>query len=311
MGNAEYMGKVLDRLRSSPNYLAGKVLNYLLQKSRFEDCKEFIEIISADNPIYNHYIAKAYCEIEAYKEAVLWSSTQLKVKPESSILLYYQAKGMLELKLYEYGLTLAKYSCELNPESTLSWVLLAKAYAAVGNYKYAMITIDTAPVYDNEILHDHIDKPIRTNPTTNPRVRTSLEYYSRIIPRPVDIDFEITSIAQQLETKTLNKREDDDQYSLISQLGANGFSQSEKEVYEVLSLIEKNVGWDALISIRDQLFIKGEGNDWDNPKIAAECPKKEKKSEIPLHLSLFYFISHLGTSLRILHKNHLLIELGE
>jgi hypothetical protein len=74
--------------------------------------------------------------------------------------------------------------------------------------------------------------------------------------------------------------------SLLSQLSANKFSQSEKDVYKILALIEKEIGWDLLIKLRDEIFVKGEGNDWDNPKVAAECQKPDRKSERPKEQSL-------------------------
>ncbi len=67
--------------------------------------------------------------------------------------------------------------------------------------------------------------------------------------------------------------------ALLNQLGGSRFSESERELYQMLALVEKQVGWDVLVQLRDQLFVKGQSNDWDNPKVAAECPKPEGKTE--------------------------------
>jgi len=95
---------------------------------------------------------------------------------------------------------------------------------------------------------------------------------------PSVFDFELSRQAKALEKKTTIRREDEEQMNLLKQLGANKFSESEEEIYKMLSLIEKHIGWEALIEIRDEMFEKGLNNDWDNPKIAAECSKDEERA---------------------------------
>ena len=41
--NGVKVEKVNDSIKTSQNYLAGRVMKYLLQKSKLEDCKEFLE----------------------------------------------------------------------------------------------------------------------------------------------------------------------------------------------------------------------------------------------------------------------------
>ena len=102
----------------------------------------FLHLVIHKNPSYTGFIAKAYFEVGAYKEAIEYCALKLKVRLNDPILLYYQAKSLLELKANKYALILAKYTCELSPESTSAWTLLAKAYIAVGNYRYVFYMIE-------------------------------------------------------------------------------------------------------------------------------------------------------------------------
>jgi len=152
-------------------------------------------------------------------------------------------------------------------------------------YKKALLIIDTAPVYPENTNKENIQNDFSNEKknakllTTTPKKFRNTDCFSRFMVTPKTIDFEISLAGNLLEQKTLTKREDDEQMSLLNTLSANKFSDQEKEIYSILALIEKHIGWDSLISLRDSLFVKGQSNDWDNPKIAAECPKPEGKTE--------------------------------
>lgn len=118
----------------------------------------------------------------------------------------------------------------------------------------------------------------------------AIECYPKATIFPETLDFEISRSGKLMEKKTLNRREDEEQMNLLNQLGASKFSESETEVYMMLSMIEKHVGWDALLEYRDQLFVKGQNNDWDNPKVAAECPKDDDKLQSENQDSISYVI---------------------
>jgi tetratricopeptide (TPR) repeat protein len=239
----------------------------------------FSHLVIYRDPSYTGFIAKAYFEVGAYKEALTYSALELKVHANDPILLYYQAKSLLKLKANKYALVLAKYACELSPESTNAWILLAQAYTAVGNYKYALLAIDSAPVYLNEVANDSSFKKYTSGlPLNKPSRQDAIDSYPKFMAYPNVFDFELSRHAKALEKKTTIYREDEEQLNLLKQLGANKFSESEEEIYKTLSLIEKHIGWEALIELRDETFEKGLHNDWDNPKVAAECSNDEGRT---------------------------------
>lgn len=207
------------------------------------------------------------------------------------ILLYYQAKAFMELKLYNYALIMAKYACDLSPESTSTWTLLSRAYINVKNYRYvrtmlkkqALLAIDTSPIYSNEPGNDLPHKKhLERLPINRQKKVPTADAFGKLLILPKVVDFELSKTGDSLEKKTLAVREDKEQMNLLSQLSASWFSESEMDVYKNLSLMEKRIGWEGLIQLRDQLFVKSKTNDWDNPKIAAECIKAEEKTERPL-----------------------------
>ena len=156
-----------------------------------------------------------------------------------------------------------------------------------------MLAIDTTPVYSNEHGNDISHKKHLEGLATNkPKKITAADANGTLMMLPKSLDFELSGFGESMEAKTISKREDKEQLTLLSQLGAAWFSESEMEVYKNLSLIERHIGWDELIKLHNELFIKNKNNDWDNPKIAAECIKHDESQ----------FQYKEGVSLEIIQK---------
>lgn len=158
--------------------------------------------------------------------------------------------------------------------------------------------MDSTPVYSNETANDAtFMKHVGELPLNKPNRLDSIDCYPKIMVTPSSFDFELSRHGRALENKTLVHREDDEQISLLKQLGADKFSESEEEIYRMLSLVEKHIGWEALVKIRDELFEKGANNDWDNPKVAAECSKDDDSTQVHNQDSVsFAVIRNKGSS---------------
>eukprot|EP00826_Nyctotherus_ovalis_P060135 TRINITY_DN8412_c0_g2_i1.p1 TRINITY_DN8412_c0_g2~~TRINITY_DN8412_c0_g2_i1.p1 ORF type:complete len:243 (-),score=51.07 TRINITY_DN8412_c0_g2_i1:746-1474(-) len=222
------------------------------------------------------------------------------------VLLYYQARAFMELKMHDYALIIAKYACELAPDSASAWVLLARAYIQTGNYKYALLAIDATPVYGNGSGNDVSHKKYLEGLAVNRQKKVpAADAHGRLVILPKSMDFELSKAGESMEAKTISRREDKEQTNLLSQLGANWFSESEMEAYKNLSLVEKLIGWDELIRLRNELFTKNKNNDWDNPKIAAECIKAEEEFEHqPKNADSLEIIQKKGTRNFKLHRRN-------
>ena len=120
----------------------------------------------------------------------------------------------------------------------------------------------------NDITHEkHLEKL----PVNRQRQVPTADSYGKWMVTPKVIDFDLSKTGEAMESKTIARREDKEQMNLLSQLGASSFSDSETEVYKNLSLIEKRIGWDALMKLRDKLFVKDKNNDWDKIGRAHVC----------------------------------------
>lgn len=81
----------------------------------------------------------------------------------------------------------------------------------------------------------------------------------------------------QNEEKYLNEKADSEQSFILLHLRGNNLSQKEKEVYELLTTMEKQIGWNKLIEARDEVFTKGDEFKVDATAINNE--KKDSKSQ--------------------------------
>jgi len=231
--------------------------------------------VISQNNLYSGFLIKLTQSIGNPKQAVLESTIAIKDDSENSALLFYQAKCLLQLNFVEQALLSARYACELNPESTSAWVLLAQCYFLNKNYQKALFALDMAPVYLDEPLVDGLEEKLPNDvEITKPKKHNTSDYYCSIMADHKQIDYEPFQDEISEEIHYLNEKQNNDQISILSHLPANQLTSCEKQIYELLSQIEKQIGWAELIKIRNQIFLKTIDNPWDDEN---ENSKEEKK----------------------------------
>ena len=132
-----------DVIESTPNKLAGEIIDYHIRFSMYDECREFIlfriyyfhYIVKEIDKLYLGFLTKLSMAFGKIKESIIDATLKLKENPENPCLLYYQTKGLLELKMNDKALKNAKCICELYSESTSAWALLAYCYYLNGDYK--------------------------------------------------------------------------------------------------------------------------------------------------------------------------------
>ncbi len=240
--------------------------------------------------MYSGFLVKAMLSLGLAKEAVSDSTLRIKDDSENAALLYYQAKGLIQLNMNDQALAIAKYACELCPESTSAWVLLAHCFFLSKDVRKALIALDMAPAYADDPLLDGVsDKQPTGLEHTKPNKRSSSDYQPKIMAVHKAADYDPTRDTVRKEEKYLMEKEDTEQMTILSHLRANQLSNSEKLIYELLALIEKQIGWEQLLRCRNEVFLKGGDNPWDlleksvpasqgSARVAAGEEAEEKKA---------------------------------
>ncbi|QPG76224.1 hypothetical protein FOA43_003610 [Brettanomyces nanus] len=181
--------------------------------------------------------------------AVRLMHESLKVKPRDGWMLEMQASFLVRNDRSDLALVSAIRSVECLPTEFLCWMTLIKVYILLKDYRNALLTLNSSPMYSNK----------------------KKDIYAAIKPKNFDFPF-------PLEGKLKDVWEDcekfgcisgfggiiefspSNQFRSISELHAEVYEQTKlqrtfKEAYNLLAIMTRRLGWTDLLRIRSEIFV--------------------------------------------------------
>jgi Chs5-Arf1p-binding protein BUD7/BCH1 len=228
------------------------VFEYLTIKKRFFIAEGFYRKLSEYDQKYVFFLSEIFEKKGEFKEAVRQIATVLVKNPHIISLLFKQSKYLLKLERNQMALKLAKVVVQLAPESFEAWYHLIEVLYQSRQYEMVMLTMNIAPTTAPSQYDDALDINCEV---TNPKVQTDCNYFffSQEADRP---DHRYTNgneehLRAQSEYQELNEK----LRGQLDSLPALTLEEQENRLYKILVKLERELGWEKLLSIRSQLFL--------------------------------------------------------
>ncbi|KAF7728470.1 hypothetical protein EC973_006023 [Apophysomyces ossiformis] len=242
------------------NHLTAGVMKYFGDSFRFGPAIELFEkyILSVLKNIKEEnckdaevgaLLAQAYIGQNEEVKAVKVMYDNLKIAPMSYPLLHVQVDFLRSKKQYEMALKLAKFAVNTTPSEFLTWAKLTEVYIDLGDYKNALLTLNSCPMftYSERDMH-RMPAPAKTHLPIKPDIISSGVMEEDAVGRETEADPNLLRLPAPALHGTFAKA-----YSLLTRLTAK-------------------IGWDDLLKCRSTVFVMEEEYRMQKAK------EEEKKS---------------------------------
>ncbi|GAA5796497.1 hypothetical protein HPULCUR_001869 [Helicostylum pulchrum] len=226
------------------NHLTDGIMKYFGDSFRFGPAIELFKKLHVKDPEVGALLAKAYIgqneEIKAVN--VLYSDLRLAsmgyplIHVQVDFLRTKVAKTKKKYGVGEFNmaLKLAKYAVDTTPSEYLTWAKLTEVYIDLNDYKSALLTLNSCPMFT------YNERDMHRMP---PSLKTHL---------PIKPDIISSGI---MEEDAGRESEADSQ---ISRLSAPSLHGTFAKAYSLLTRLANALGWDELLRCRSQVFVMEE-----------------------------------------------------
>lgn len=230
------------------NYLVETLCETVrLTKNKIKCLKMLQELKQAFGSIVNIIIARILLSNNSELEGVKLIYETLKEIDDPIYqceLLHLQAKYLLDHCDPFFALSASQKAVDLTPNAFIPWYYLVKSYIALGDYKNALLSLNSLPMNLASLAQKYQYSRILNTDGNNGNVELHL-------PLPLDVVLdEVTNLNSTLvmeEHKAVNQ----DLYGLK----ASNLNNTFQWIYELLCEITKNIGWEKLLQCRAELFL--------------------------------------------------------
>ncbi|KAG2176386.1 hypothetical protein INT43_005620 [Umbelopsis isabellina] len=229
------------------NHLSDALMKFFAYGANNEPLIDLLERLYGNDPEVGALLAKAYINSDQEVKAVHLLYKTLQIAPTKYTVLHTQIDFLLEKHAFEQALKLAKFSVKSMPSEFLTWSKLALVYIELGEFKTALLALNSCPMFTYSERDQH---------RMIPPARTHLP------------------IKQSLLESNLLEPEvrDPDSDPNLLRLPAAALHGTFRQAYDLLTKLAAKVGWDELLHARSEVFVMEE--EYRKAKEAEETKRK-------------------------------------
>ena len=289
LGQEYIREKELDPLRYGTSFLLSEVTGMLIRSCRTEAWQTELTEMAITDPHALFYLVDIFIARDRIKEALTMLAKQLIKHPMMVHLLFKQAQCLLKYKYYEYAVKVAKVCVDLCPTSFEGWILYAECLIGLGDLKMALIAFDLAPnAPDPEYVT--LPEPQESYDLLLPSTLDSSDSFSHfMLPLENVVDYGVPNTpSEQVSLLDLCVYQrlaapfrDDigtaaEQAKLQNLIDINerylALSESERRIYDLISLCEREVGLTDLVEAKTLLFYTSTDKEQQAAAQALQAP---------------------------------------
>ncbi|KAI9341620.1 Chs5p-Arf1p-binding proteins-domain-containing protein [Pilaira anomala] len=237
------------------NHLTDGIMKYFADSFRFAPAIELFEKLHQKDPEVGALLAKTYIDQNEEIKAIKVLYHDLELNSMSYPLLHVQVDFLRSKGEFDMALKLAKYAVDTTPSEYLTWAKLTEVYIDLCDYKSALLTLNSCPMFTFN------ERDLHRMP---PSLKTHL---------PIKPDIISSGI---MEEDTAGRESEAD--SQITRLPAPSLHGTFAKAYSLLTRLTNALGWDELLLCRSQVFVMEEEYRVHKAK-AADHRKSMNKEE--------------------------------
>ncbi|KAI8053004.1 Chs5p-Arf1p-binding proteins-domain-containing protein [Syncephalis plumigaleata] len=222
---------------NSKNHLTSGLMKYFGQSGRYHVAVKTFEqyILTVMIVLFSHYpdagslLAESYIGMDEEIRGVQVLHDALLKKPSSYSLLHVQVDFLRSKGKYELACQLAKRAVNCAPSEFVTWAKLAEIYIDLGNFKAALLTMNSCPMFTFTE---------RDMPRTPPPAR------AHALTKP---DSLLENSEDELETMAAQEPS--------QRLPASMLRGTFARAYSMLTQLAFKIGWEELLQSRSSVFV--------------------------------------------------------
>ncbi|KAI8978522.1 Chs5p-Arf1p-binding proteins-domain-containing protein [Pilobolus umbonatus] len=217
------------------NYLTDGLMKYFADGYRYQPAIDFFRRLHKLDPQVGALLAQVYINQNEEIQAIRVLHDDMKLSAMSFPLTHVQIDFLRSKGDYNRALQLAKYAVDRTPSEYLTWAKLTEVYMDLEDYKNALLTLNSCPMFTyNERDMHRMPPPCRTH-------------------LPMKPDIMNTGIME--EESPVKEAESD---SNLSRLPAPALHGTFAKAYTLLTRLVFSLGWDQLLKYRSEVFVMEE-----------------------------------------------------
>ncbi|KAI8967706.1 Chs5p-Arf1p-binding proteins-domain-containing protein [Mycotypha africana] len=217
------------------NHLTSGVMKYFGDSFRYGPAIELFTKLHKKDPEVGALLADSYIGQNEETKAIRVLNEDLKKTPMSYPLLHIQVDFLRSKGEYQMALKLAKFAVNTTPSEFLTWAKLTEVYIDVGDYKNALLTLNSCPMftYSERDMH-RMPAPIKTH-------------------LPIKTDIINSGIMEEDAAGRENEADPN-----LARLPAPALHGTFAKAYALLTRLVSKIGWDDLLRCRSEVFVMEE-----------------------------------------------------
>ncbi|KAI8137481.1 Chs5p-Arf1p-binding proteins-domain-containing protein [Fennellomyces sp. T-0311] len=217
------------------NHLTAGVMKYFGDSFRYGPAIELFQKLQKKDPEVGALLAESYIGANEETKAVKVLYENLKLASLSYPLLHVQVDFLRTKGKYDMALQLAKYAVNTTPSEFLTWAKLTDVYIDIGDYKNALLTLNSCPMftYSERDMH-RMPAPQKTH-------------------LPIKQDIVKSGI---MEEDAVGREAEPDPN--LMRLPAPALHGTFARAYSLLTRLAAKIGWDDLLKCRSGVFVMEE-----------------------------------------------------
>ncbi|KAI9483466.1 MAG: Chs5p-Arf1p-binding proteins-domain-containing protein [Benjaminiella poitrasii] len=217
------------------NHLTSGMMKYFGDSFRYGPAIELYTKLRKRNPEVGALLAQSFIGQNEEIKAVRVLSADLKRMPMSYSLLHVQVDFLRSKSEYHMALKLAKFAVNTTPSEFLTWAKLTEVYIDLGDYKNALLTLNSCPMftYSERDMH-RMPAPVKTH-------------------LPIKANILNSGIMEEDAAGRENEADPN-----LSRLPAPALHGTFAKAYALLTRLVSKIGWDDLLKCRSEVFVMEE-----------------------------------------------------
>jgi hypothetical protein len=265
-----------DQLYFKGNKIVHYVIEYLVKKRRLNQAMDFLKALTDVDQKYRAFFSDVFACMNKIPETIKCISPVLEKNPHIAVLLYTQALNLMKCEKYEMALKLTKVVVQLAPDSFDAWLLLIEIYFYCKCYSEALIAINIAPIYTKpETNNGYLE--IKTKNYSKPKRRETSDDFTLFMFEPTLEVSKTASFNEEMAMLQGDINEEGEQtFYNLKKLPAAKLEEQELKLYKILVKMEREMGWDRLLTLRSKLFLmEYDGGIGSSSKLDVKLKKAE------------------------------------
>ena len=223
------------------NHLAKGLLKYFITFARLETGVKFFSNLIEKEKKLSVLLAQLFINLDREVDAMALMCDTLLADHYDHETLYEQTRFLWKKEEYTMALSCAKSALNVAPSEFTSWANLTEAYINVSDFKSALLTLNSCPMFTFHGYDSHrMPEPAKIN-----------------MPRIKGIPDEV------MEESDLRQSEVDPELLKLPAITLNGTFEA---AYQLLTKINHILGWDVMLNYRSSVFVMEEEYNFEKSK---------------------------------------------